>query len=169
MEISEKTAVALGYFDSMHIGHMAVINKAVSCGYAPAVFSFYSESGKRGEKPLLSPSEKVELFEKSAVKYLFMPDFKDIKELSGKDFFEKVLIEKMKAAAVVCGEDYRFGKNAECSVSDLKVFCSEYKAELYVVPLIKKNGNKVSTTEIRKLLSEKAFDSVAALLGRKNI
>ena len=149
----------------MHIGHKAVIEKASSCSLALSVFTFFSKDGKRGEKPLISPEEKLKLFETLSVKYCFMPDFSVIKNISGKDFFEKILVNKMSAKTVVCGEDFRFGVNAECGVNELGEFCKEFSVNLIVVPLVKLNGVKVSTTEIRKLIDNGETEKANSYLG----
>lgn len=167
MNIKEKTAVALGYFDSVHIGHKAVIETAVNSAFAPAVFTFVSKNGKNGETPLLEAEKKADLLASLGVKYCFMPDFSDIKNMSGRTFFEDIIVKKMNASAIVCGEDFRFGNNAECSVSDLKVFAADFNVNLTVIPLIKVDGKKVSSTEIKRLIKEKRNSSAEALLGRK--
>ncbi len=167
MNIEEKTAVALGYFDSVHIGHKAVINSAVNSAFAPAVFTFFSANGKNGETPLLEAEKKADLLESLGVKYCFMPDFSDIKSMSGRTFFEEIIVKRMNASIIVCGEDFRFGRNAESSVSDLKVLAKEFNISLIVVPLITVDGKKISSTEIKRLIKENDNLTAEALLGRK--
>ena len=133
----------------------------------PAVFTFYSRSGKKGEKPFLEEAKKRKLMKEIGVKVYACPPFFEIKDLSGKEFFDEILKKRLSAAVIVCGEDFRFGKNRECSVKELKEMCRESDISLIVVPIMMKNGEKISTTKIRALIYKGNIKEAEKLLGRK--
>lgn len=151
--IPEKTAVALGIFDGVHCGHRLIIDKACTQGLAPAVFTFRTESIKyKHGKPfeyIYTDSQKLHRFSESDIKYVLSPDFDDIKDMTGEEFAEKILCNSMNAGAVVCGDNFRFGKNAACGVEELKIFGEKYG---FSVEVIKLSGNDFSSEKFRTML-----------------
>ena len=118
-KIANRTAVALGNFDGMHVGHMAVLEGAKSFqkdGLVPVAVLFDEHSMKAitGIAPpmLMTVGERNEYIIKKGLK-LETIIFNEIKNLSPEDFVEKILVEKLRAGAVCCGYNYRFGKDAE--------------------------------------------------------
>ena len=85
------TAVAMGFFDGIHIGHRAVINGAVQWarehGAAPAVFTFrLPADNKMKGKRLLSTEDKHALIESLGVEYYLCPDFEEIRAMTPEQF-----------------------------------------------------------------------------------
>lgn len=150
--ISEKTAVALGIFDGLHHGHRAVLSEALSME-SPAVFTFRTESIKRKHgKPfeyIFTNSRKLELLAGMGVKYVFSPDFDDVKSMSGEEFVSEILVKKMNAGLVVCGENFRFGKAAKCGADELLQFGIKYGFEVKIIGL-----DGFSSEKYRRLLRE---------------
>lgn len=153
------SSVALGFFDGVHAGHRAVIGAAVKAAgdeLVPAVFTFNlshnekAPESKSGFSSIMTEADKEKMIYSLGVKYIFAPDFSDFKDMSGREFFEKILLEEMNAKALSCGEDFRFGKNAECGAGELKKLCEEYSVKLQVIPKVKLNGEDVSSTRIRQ-------------------
>ena len=121
------TAVALGVFDGVHIGHRAVLHEAANSGdLEPWVFTFAEESisrAKKGAVRLEPPCVKFNIMKKCGIAHVYAPDFAEVCSLSGEEFVRKVLIEHLKCKKVVCGTDFRFGKYAACDAEDMKRFC----------------------------------------------
>lgn len=140
--ITEKTAVALGFFDGLHSGHRLVLSEAkkyAEKGFAPAVFTFNAESleFKHG-KPLeyiYTNFMKLEYLEMLGAKYVYSPDFDEIKAKDGEEFVRDILCRKMNAGAVVCGDNFRFGKNACCGAEELCRFGEKYGFEVRIITL----------------------------------
>lgn len=150
--ISEKTAVALGLFDGLHHGHRAVLSEVLSMS-SPAVFTFRTESIKRKHgKPfeyIFTNSYKLELFAGMGIKYVYSPDFDDVKGMSGEEFVSEILVKKMNAGLVVCGENFRFGKAARCGADELLQFGERYGFEVRIIGL-----DGFSSEKYRSLLRE---------------
>ena len=87
---AEKTAVALGYFDGLHLGHVGVISAAMAQpGLKPAVFTFNCDTTLpkfRGPEDIISFENKCELMEKIGVKYIYAPDFAEVCTLTDEEF-----------------------------------------------------------------------------------
>lgn len=167
--MKSKTAVALGLFDGIHTGHRLILKKALSYAeYMPAVFTFNTESIKfKHGKPFefIYPNiRKLEIIRDMGFDYIESPDFDTLKNLDGEDFAEKILIQKMNAGIVICGENFRFGKNASCNVNNLYEFGKKYNFRTEVVKLAEKSENiPVSSGIIRELLKQGKISGLSEL------
>ena len=77
------------------------------------------------------------------------------------------MIEKYNAKALSCGENYTFGARGEGNVEKLRKLCEEYSVELHIAPTQTYNGETVSSTKIRNLLSDGDIRAANAMLGRE--
>lgn len=156
--ISEKTAVALGLFDGFHHGHKRVLAE-IRCGLAPAIFTFRTESVRvKHGKPLeyiYTNARKLELLDNYGIKYVYSPDFDDIRDMSGEEFIRDVICGKMNAGEVVCGDNFRFGKNARCGAEELKEFGEKYG---FAVKTVELDG--FSSEKYRELLRDGKTDEL---------
>lgn len=164
------TAVALGLFDGLHRGHQAVIRRAVGLpGLTPAVFTFrYDEEAvitKKNYARILSPALKMKLLEQLGARIVFQPPFSKIMSMEPAEFFYKIIVQFMRAGAVVCGEDFRFGKNAAGDALLLRKLCEENGIRFTTVPPVEDEGKPVSSTRIREALREGDVETANRLLG----
>lgn len=167
------TAVAAGVFDGVHLGHRAVIDKAVSVAgnadnTSAAVFTFDTPTvtTKGGIGFILNREDKLAELERLGAEYVYSPDFSLCRGLSAERFVREVLAARMRARYVVCGEDFRFGKNASGNTELLKKLGKELGFEAITVPSIDdKSGERISSTLIRQLISEGNISRVNGLLG----
>lgn len=168
--IAEPTAVALGIFDGVHAGHKLIIRKAVKCsekGLVPAVFTFDVDSisqkhGKEYEY-IFSENYKHKILENMGVKYTYSPKMTDICKMNGEEFAYRILCRKMNAKTVVCGENFRFGKNAAWGVTELMKFGEKYGFEVIAESLTGENGTAYSSEYFRTTLKEGKVDKLYSL------
>jgi riboflavin kinase/FMN adenylyltransferase len=167
------TVTALGLFDGLHLGHRGVIERAVSIAAEhddaePAVFTFKTDtvSSKESGGVLFSDEIKMEIMGEMGVKYIYSPDFALLRDYSAEDFAEKILLEKLNAKYVVCGYDFRFGKNAAGDTDLLKKLCGKHGAKVITVPPVKsESGERISSTAVRELIREGNVRKAAEMLG----
>ena len=110
------TAVAMGFFDGIHIGHRAVIDGAVAWakahGAAPAVFTFQLPAdNKMKGKRLLSTEDKHALIASLGVEYYLCPQFEEIRAMTPEQFVYGI-VQDCQAKALFCGENFTFGAKA---------------------------------------------------------
>ncbi|MBR3766992.1 MAG: bifunctional riboflavin kinase/FAD synthetase [Clostridia bacterium] len=167
----KKYAVALGYFDGLHLAHRAVINEAVKYenkGYIPAVMLFSEHPRKvisGDDVPFLLQKEKRdELLSLMGVKPLFV-SFSEIKDMSPEEFIEKILINKFNVGAVTCGYNYRFGKNGVGDSEKLLEICKQHNIEAVVCTEITLDGENVSSTKIRNAVTGGEIEKANKMLG----
>ncbi|MGI6773287.1 MAG: bifunctional riboflavin kinase/FAD synthetase [Clostridiales bacterium] len=168
----QKTAVALGSFDGLHRGHMAVIEKAVkqqNKGLLPVavVFKEHPQMYLNGSAPpLIFSGEVKERAFKNAGISLYELDFGSIKNLSPEEFFETVLISELNAGFISCGYNYRFGKGGTGDTALLKALCEAKGVELFIAPRIEYGGEAISSTRIRKAILDGDIEAANIMLGR---
>lgn len=164
---NEGTAVALGAFDGLHCGHMAVLNAAKASPYAHCwgVFTFAAPPFQKPE--LLLQADKRELLQEMGAAFVLAPRFEEISEMPAEDFAEKILFTKLSAKRICCGEDFRFGKGAEGDTALLSTLCAKHGAELVIVPPVEDSEGKISSTRIRAAIEEGNIELANRLLGRE--
>lgn len=164
-----KTAVALGLFDGVHLGHKKVIDNVIKSKYKSAVLTFTTKKirpkKKIEQKDILTINQRLQKFEELGVDYVYIPDFEQIKTLSPQDFIKFILKDIINAKEIFCGEDFRFGKDAEGDVNLLKDICKSIGIDVFVVLKEYKKDKVISSTRIRKLIENGQIDLVNDLLG----
>lgn len=162
-------SLALGAFDGLHRGHMAVIRAALgerTEGLVPEAGVFTFESSPSGSPAVLTAEDKGSILESQGVDRLFSFRFPDVKDMEAEEFVRKVLFEKCRASRLCCGEDFRFGRGAKGDVSLLSWLCGESGAALTVVPAVLDGGEKISSTRIRAAVESGDIPLANRLLGR---
>lgn len=170
----KKTAVTLGSFDGLHKGHMKVIACAFEMqqkhGLLPLVLLFDKHpmlmvSGKAPDM-LLQPVLRDELIAQTGAGKRII-SFRDVKNMSCREFFEEILINRLNAGGVCCGWNYRFGKNNEGNSEKLRELCEEYGVEFKMTSPVDHNGDPISSTRIRQAVESGDIALANAMLGRE--
>lgn len=167
----KRTAVALGLFDGVHLGHRAVIERAVAIAAehkaVPAVFTFDSATvtTKSGLALLSTKAAKFAALDALGVRYVLSPDFSAVREMSGGEFVTKILRERLNAEYAVCGEDFRCGRNAACTAEMLASACERAGIRVCIVPPVECGGERISSSAIRQYLLSGAVEKANLMLG----
>lgn len=169
----KKTAVALGLFDGVHLGHRAVIDAALAQrenGLTATVFTFEPEcvlrkSGGSSGYIYTRTEKEILLREQIGVDDIVSPPFEQLCSLSGEKFTREVLSGQLNAAYVCCGDDFRFGRNAACGARELTDYGRRYGFAVEVVSPVEYGGSAVSSSRIRELLQSGDITAANELLG----
>ena len=131
-----------------------------------SVFTFRSESeGLKGERKIYSTENKLSIFEKNGIDEVILADFEDVKNVSAEDFIEKILISELGCKTALCGEDFRFGKGALGDSLLLKKMSDALDFGLILQGEVKADGEKISSSRIKSLLTEGKVKKAAELMG----
>lgn len=170
-KIANRTAVALGNFDGMHVGHMAVLRAAKgfeSKGLTPLALLFDEHSLKAitGTAPpmLMTADERNRIIAENGLKIKTIV-FNEIKDLSPQDFVKKILVGRFGARAVCCGYNYRFGKNASGNAQTMKEICDRLGLECRIAGEVDVDSRAASSTEIRKFIESGEIEKANKMLG----
>jgi riboflavin kinase / FMN adenylyltransferase len=172
-----EVVVALGNFDGVHLGHQAVLRRAVEEGrrrgvkVVAATFHPHPRSivGSGNPPRLLTPVglRRELLLGYGADEVVVIPFDLDLSRKSPEQFIRDVLVGEIGAAVVVVGENFRFGHRAAGDVRDLGRLMREVGGTAVAVE-VRGAGREgeISSTRIRALISEGEIAEAAGLLGR---
>lgn len=165
MPRQQPCSLALGGFDGLHRGHMAVVSAALQGPGQGAVFTFSAPPS--GEPMVLTPEDKEQILRSAGAARVYSADFSALKEMDAARFVEELLFQKINARRLCCGEDFRFGRGAAGNISLLQDLCAGHGVELAVVPSVKLEGEKVSSSRIRRAVERGDVALANRLLGRR--
>ena len=171
-KLNNGCAVALGNFDGLHIGHLAVIDRTIalageSMTATVMLFDEHSMKAVTGAAPprLITEEERADIFKKNGIEP-FVISFSRIKDFSPKEFVEKVLVSELDARIVVCGFNYRFGNKAKGDAKLLEEICIEKGIKCVIINEVVKDGMPISSTAIRNAVECGDIEKANAMLGR---
>ena len=168
------TAIALGFFDGVHLGHAALLRRPRALADAQGLralalsFDVHPQTALGRPTPLLSTCAMREAllryeFGMDAVDFLH---FADLMRMPWRRFFEQILLGQYHARQLVCGYDYRFGAGGEGTAEKLAALCRERGIGCEIVPPVTLDGQVVSSTLIRGCIARGDVAEAARLLGR---
>ena len=167
--------LALGVFDGIHIGHQAVIARAVTAaaheGGLAGVLTF-DPHPIRVIAPQKAPTSLLETLEHKAravADYgvqLFIPLHFDaeVAKMAASEFIEQLMAAPVKTIAV--GEDWRFGHNRSGDLAFLENEAIRRGFKLEAVPPVMHDGERISSTRIRQAIRDGNLDAAEQMLGR---
>lgn len=172
-EIPERTVLCLGNFDGVHIAHRALIRRArafrdASLPQASLAVLCFAEPPSAILSPNTPPSllctqeDKLSRLRECGAEYVILADFASLRDTSWQDFAEQILLEECHAAALACGFNYRCGRNA---LGTPELLRERLSLPLLLEEEICMDGETVSSTRIRRLLSLGQIEKANALLG----
>lgn len=162
-------------FDGVHLGHLSIINTlneiAKKEDLESAILSFWPHPRKflnpdDDVKMLNTLEEKLELLEKSGIQNLFLKTFdEEFRNLTGFEFCEQVLVDKLNVKHITIGHDHTFGKNKSGNFELLRSLSAELGFKVNQLEAVQKNDLNISSTKIRIALSEGRISDANEMLG----
>ena len=168
-------AVAIGVFDGLHIGHRAILERArgaaAEIGGTSLVLTF-EPTPKEFFSPETAPPrltrfrERFELLDELGLDELFCARFGAVRELTARAFIDELLVARLGARHVVVGDDFRFGADRLGTVDELKSHGRRHGIAVSEVPPVFCNGERVSSTAVRRALKQGNLAAARTMLGR---
>jgi riboflavin kinase / FMN adenylyltransferase len=172
------TAVTIGKFDCIHLGHQAlfteVVDAAANLNLAPTVVTFDRHPDhllrpERAKLPILGPGQKAELISGFGISTMLQLEFnKALADLTPKEFVTQILIEGLNAKLVLVGEGFRFGSQGSGNFKTLVELGAANGFEVREVKPVELEGEVVSTTRVREQLDLGNVSLVNRMIGRKH-
>jgi riboflavin kinase/FMN adenylyltransferase len=169
------TALAVGSFDGVHLGHAAllgrVVERARSRGLVPAVLTFDPlprEFFARDKAParLTSLRERLDAVAATGIECAFVERFDARFAAITRDAFHARLRDHYAAGVVVIGENFRYGARREGDAASLLQAAKTFGFDVEVVRAVDVGGERVSSTRVREALARADFATATRLLGR---
>ena len=175
-EIQRPTVLTLGVFDGLHLGHQlimrTVVERARETGAIPTVITFdphpravlHPESAP----PLLQTlDQKVEGFGVLGIEQTIVIRFdEEFSQICAEDFLRDVVKDRLHAKAVYLGRGFAFGHNREGNIELLRRVSQESGFFADEVPEVQFRNQRVSSSKVRRLLTEGKVNLARRLLGR---
>ncbi len=173
----QNAIVTSGTFDGVHLGHQRILQRLCEVARKnkgeTVVITYWPHPrlvlypNDDSLKVLNTFEEKAELLKAHGVKHLLrIPFTKEFGQLSSQEFIEHVLVRKIGTTKLVIGYDHRFGKNREGSFEQLKTSGPRYGFDVEEIPRHEIDHVGVSSTKIRKALTEGDIETATHFLGR---
>jgi riboflavin kinase/FMN adenylyltransferase len=170
------TAVAIGKFDGVHLGHRRLLDALLrqkEQGLSPTVFTFdpspavlFGKPGSPDAQELTTREEKRMIFARMGVETLVeYPLDMVTASILPEEFIWRILVEQMHAKYIAAGEDLSFGSGGtgDFRLLDALAPCFEYRTE--VIDKVRRNGTVISSTAVRELVAKGCMEEAADLLG----
>ncbi len=169
---SAPAVVCLGFFDGVHRGHLALIEAARNVADREhlilCVHTFDHAPAMKGRE-LTSLAERKRLLLAAGADRVAVSTFDEaFRQMSGEEFFQRIVLEELHARHVVCGDDHRFGHLGAWDAAALQKLCRETGTGCTVVPpVVLPNGMRISSTGVRNALADGDWALAEEMLGRK--
>lgn len=165
LNLGNNLAATIGNFDGVHKGHQSLINKCKEVGEKSVVITFNPHPScilKTNFKYyfLTSLTRKIDLIKEINPNYLLIVEFSRNAALTSKEYFINWL-KSMNIKTIVCGSDYHFGYKNSGSIADL-----EKEFNLIVMDNLVYNNERISSSNVKRLLEEGKVNIAKELLGR---
>ena len=171
------TIAALGVFDGVHLGHLALFSEAAAfraeTGLPVVAMTFHPHPRTLTGQPngyarlLTPPAEKAALLQDAGADYLLsVPFTRELASTPPLQFAREFLAAKLNARRVVCGFNFAFGHRGAGTPDDLVRWGSDLGYSVSVVPPYLAGGEAVSSTRVRTALAAGDVDGAARCLGR---
>ena len=173
---AQNCILMIGNFDGIHLGHRALIEKALDLAaktrvplgiiiFEPHPLQFFQPSAEPFRLTLLPMKKR--LLEELGVNHIFVIKFNQkFSLMSGDEFIENILVQQLKTRHLVVGEDFAFGREKSGTIKALESAATNGKFGLSVIkPSLSAQGETYSSTAIRMLLREGNLRDAEKLLG----
>lgn len=159
----KRSAVTLGKFDGLHLGHQKLIDKIISyasdeCESIVCAFDMHRDS-------LMTGRERREHLEPKVDWLIDQPFTKSLREMEAEEFIDRILHKVLRAAHIVVGTDFSFGYGKRGNAALLQKMADQYG---YTVDVIEKErylGTVISSTYIKDALAQGDVKLAERLLG----
>ncbi len=174
-----KTAVTIGKFDCLHLGHQSLfsnlIKAANDASLVPTVVTFDKHPDHllrpdRAKLPIIGKTQKHSIIESLGAADLVELEFNQaLASKTPEQFVKEILVDTLHAQVVIVGQGFRFGNQGSGDTQTRRELGQQYGFGVSEVKPIQIEGETVSTTRVRNLLDEGNVSAVAKLLGRVHV
>ncbi len=173
---SKKTVLTIGTFDGVHIGHQKIIKQLVetaqSKNLTSVVLTFFPHprmvlQNDIAVRMIDTVDEKIQWLDQLGVDVLVIHPFsKSFSRTTAVTFARDIIANQLNAKEVIIGYDHRFGQNREATIEDLETYGQLYNFKVAVIPAQDIESIAVSSTKIRKAMSNSDLSTVRQYLNR---
>jgi len=170
----KSSALTIGSYDGLHLGHITLLKVLVEYSRKnsiPSILVTFDPHPKevlsnKKIKLITSLKIKMDLIEKIGIDIVYMINFTEkFSKISAEDFLNKIINPNFNPKKIYVGFDHHFGNNRKGDSSFLVNFGKKNHVDIDVTNSINNNGEKVSSSKIRKYIESGNMKTVNFLLG----
>jgi riboflavin kinase/FMN adenylyltransferase len=171
-----RTALAIGNFDGVHAGHQAILRRVIEyareSGAIATAVTFDPHPLKilrpQHAPAILSTLDQrlVWMEELGLEAVLILPFTNQLAQVSAEEFVERILAGALDAERIFVGDNFRFGHRHAGDVALLQSLAGKFHYAVEVIPPVVVGGEVVSSTSVRRAVTQGRMDDAARLLGR---
>jgi len=175
ISLTQPTAVTIGTFDGVHIGHRKIIERLIKSAkdqnLESCILTFFPHP-----RMVLQPdvdlklintiSERIQILKSTGIDNLIVYPFtKEFSRLHAQEYIENILIKKLNAKRVIVGYDHHFGQNRTADINDLRTFGEHYNFGVEEISKQDIEDVSVSSTKVRRALLNGKLEKANRYLG----
>ena len=174
-QLLHSSVVSIGNFDALHLGHQALIRhcRELADGKRPVAVVTFEPLPQTWFRPdaaparLMSVRQKLDYLASEGIDLVWLMRFnQDLAAMSADGFVQSVLVDILAASHVVVGEDFHYGSGRRGDIKTLHDAGRKMGFEVTTVPMLDVDGQRASSTNIRKSLANGDLGEAERLLGR---
>lgn len=164
-----KPVVAIGVFDGLHLGHRRILEETVNFSRrikgTSIILTFWPHPQK--EESLYSLKHRISLIAELGIDVCIVVNFNQgFAKIKAEDFIKDVLIRRLGAYCLHTGRNFKFGRRASGNLKLLKRFSKANYFKFKAFAVVKKDGQQISSTYIRRLITEGKLKKAQRLLAK---
>lgn len=170
-----KSAVTIGTFDGVHIGHKKIIERLTSSAkennLESIILTFFPHprmvlQKNANIKLINTMEERSQILERTGLNHIVIHPFStEFSQLPAKEYVQQMLVKYLKAEKIIIGYDHRFGKDRTANINDLISYGDEFGFNVEEISQQDVEDVAVSSTKIRKALENGEIDKANKYLG----
>src|SRR3954452_15973939 len=168
--------LALGNFDGFHLGHQAVVGRAIQRGFherRPVIVATFEPHPVRYFKPDVPPfrlttlDQRERLFAHAGADAMLVFEFgEELRSTNPEEFVTELLAKRIGAAGVVTGDDFTFGKRRAGNIALLRAMGAEHGIVAETVAAVLLDGTRISSGRVREALQAGDTGLATRLMSR---
>lgn len=169
-------AITIGNFDGVHRGHQQILRQVMAAAreqdWKSAVLTFDPHPAKflapaSAPRLLTTVEERAQIISEQGIdEILILPFDSSVANLSPADFVREILVDKLKARAVLVGANFHFGKRAAGDAAMLEDLGERYSFETEIIRPVVWRNRVISSSEIRRAIERGEVSAACRMLGR---
>ncbi len=169
------SVLAIGNFDGVHAGHREILRRVGAIArerkLVPAVLTFDPHPARvlapdRAPKLISTIGQRLQRMESEGVEAaMLLPFSMELARLSPEEFVKSVLVDALHVQIVIVGDDFRFGHKQAGDLATLRTLGEKFGFEVESAGVILRNGERISSTAIRKLVEAGRVSRACRMLG----
>lgn len=178
-DLYRNSVICIGNFDGIHYGHHRIVKDTIILAKKNEVKSlmvtfdrhprivFAKKTNRQPVKVLNTIPEKNRTLKKTGLDaVLYLRTENDFFSINPEEFIKKIIVDNIDASIVIVGYDFRFGKNRKGNVELMQSCGQKYGFQVRQMKAVKKDGDIVSSSIIRKYLETGKLEQAVKMLGR---